>query len=83
MAPIQRASYSYELELEVIQKVNAGVKRSQVMKEYGLTSGTLSRWLSASDKIVAKVKSGSGKIKKATPTLSQYRCSNDKVVYRE
>ena len=69
MAPIQRASCSYELKLEVIQKVNAGVKRSQVMKEYGFTSRTLSRWLSASDKIVAKVKSGSGKIKKATPTL--------------
>ena len=43
MAPIKRSSYSYELKNEVIQKVNAGVKRSEIMKEYGIASSTLSK----------------------------------------
>ena len=62
MAPIKRNSYTFETKFEVIQKVKAGAKRTDVQREYGIASGTLSKWLNDSSNIIAKVKSGSGKI---------------------
>ena len=38
------------------------------MKLYGIASGTLSKWISDSSNIIAKVQGGSGKVKKAIPT---------------
>ena len=67
MAP-KRNSYSFETKNEIILKVKSGAKRSQIQMEYGITSGTLARWMNESMKIAAKVQDGKGKIKKATPT---------------
>ena len=67
MAP-KRNSYSFETKNEVILKVKAGAKRSAVQKEYGISSGTLCKWLNESMKIAAKVQDGQGKIKKSVPT---------------
>ena len=68
MAPTKRNSYTFETKYEAIQKVMSGVKRTEVQKQYGIGSGTISKWLSDSANIIAKVQSGSGKIKKAIPT---------------
>ena len=38
------------------------------MKEYSITSGTLSKWIKESHKIASKVNNGTGKIKKSVPT---------------
>ena len=67
MAP-KRNSYSFETKNEVILKVKAGAKRSAVQTEYGISSGTLCKWLNESMKIAAKVQDGQGKIKKSVPT---------------
>ena len=83
MAP-KRNSYSFETKNEIILKVKSGVKRSQIYKEYGIASGTLSKWMAASQNIAAKVQDGKGKIMKSTPTpFPQNRCCNVEVVYRE
>ena len=68
MAPAKRNSYTFETKLEVIKKVKSGAKRTDVQKEYGIASGTLSKWLNDSSNIIAKVQAGSGKVKKAIPT---------------
>ena len=44
----KRPRHSKEFKKEVIQKVNDGVKRSKVTKEYGILPGTLSKWIRSS-----------------------------------
>ena len=61
MAPQKRSSHSFELKNEIIQMVKSGMKRSKVMKKYGISVSTLSEWMSASEKISAKVNKGHGK----------------------
>ena len=39
----------------IIQKVKDGIKRSDIQKEYGIQSGTLSRWICSADKIIGEV----------------------------
>ena len=51
----KRPRYTYELKNEIIQKVKDGIKRSDIQKEYGIHSGTLSRWLCSADKIIVKL----------------------------
>lgn len=65
MAPVKRKYYSYELKNEIIQILNSGIKRSEVIKKYGINSGLLSKWISGSEKIAAKVSAGKGKVGKA------------------
>ena len=66
--PLKRSSYSFETKNEIILKVKSGAKRSQIQMEYGITSGTLARWMNESMKIATNVQDGKWKIKKATPT---------------
>ena len=62
MAPTKRNSYTFETKFEAIQKVKLGAKRSEVQKEFGISSGTLCKWINDSSNIIAKVQTGSGKI---------------------
>ena len=50
----KRRHFTYDLKNEIIQKVKDGIKRSDIQKEYGITSGTLSKWVCSPDKIIAK-----------------------------
>ena len=68
MAPTKRNTYSFETKMAAIKKVQGGAARSVVQKEFGISSGTLSKWMNDSSKIIAKIDSGCGKIKKAKPT---------------
>ena len=51
----KRRHYTYELKKEIIQKVKDGIKRSDIQKEYGIASSTLSRWVCSPDKIIGEV----------------------------
>merc|ERR1711874_680509 len=50
----KRQHFTYDLKNEIIQKVKDGIKRSDIQKEYGISSGTLSKWVCLPDKIIAK-----------------------------
>ena len=48
----KRRHYTYELKKEIIQKVKDGIKRSDIQKEYGIASSTLSRWMCSLNEII-------------------------------
>ena len=50
----KRRHFTYDLKNEIIQKVKDGITRSDIQKEYGISSGTLSKWVCSPDKIIAK-----------------------------
>ena len=39
----------------IIQKVKDGIKRSDIQKEYGIASGTLSKWICPPQKMIDEV----------------------------
>ena len=48
----RRRHYPNELKKEIIQKVKDGIKRSDIQKEYGIASGTLSKWICLPEKMI-------------------------------
>ena len=50
----RRRRFTNELKQEIIQKVKDGISRSDIQKEYGIASSTLSRWICPPDEIIAK-----------------------------
>ena len=52
MSPTKRHSYWHQLQNDVIQKVDSG---SKLQKEYNITSGNLSKWISSANEINDKI----------------------------
>ena len=48
----RRRHYPNELKKEIIQKVKDGIKRSDIQKEYGIASSTLSKWICPPEKMI-------------------------------
>ena len=52
MTPTKRHSHSHQLKNDIIQKVDSG---SKLQKEYNITSGNLSKWISSANEINDKI----------------------------
>ncbi len=61
----KRKSYTGADKLEAIKKVQAGENRFHICKLLNITTGTLSQWLTKSERIEQQVALGSGHLQKA------------------
>ena len=63
----KRHRYSKQFKKDVIQMINEGVEsRSNVMKKYGILSGTLSKWLKAKEKEIGESEEEAGESEEET-----------------
>ncbi|CAL4095536.1 unnamed protein product, partial [Meganyctiphanes norvegica] len=66
MAP-KRTSYSYEVKCQAIADAAKGVKRSEIVRKYGVKASTLGDWIRNKTTIEDNFKLGKGKVKRLTP----------------